>query len=297
MPPSPIYTAENCTAAYQLLWSFSLFWREPMNSDDWRKPLSQQTEGDDVRLLRHRFARDGHSLFLVSTKPSVSPTEIARSIKGRLQYLVRDQRPKAFQRNYCIRSIGSTRRDKLEAYLGSQVEHHPMADPRVAEQFAKYQICNPAVDLSQARFSHHAKFWYNLHISLVHEQRYREVDDRVWTKVCKMINMSSQKKGHLLSRAGILPDHLHMTIGCGLQESPQEIAVAYLNNLSSHSALGDAEAPFSHSKFFIRSQSLSESGFFQSQVRLDGWRTMYTPFRPCLFSIPTSTSPRSCVQV
>lgn len=76
MPPLPIYTAENCTAAYQLLWSLSIFWREPMDSDDWLKPLNAQTEGDDVRLLRHRFARDGHSLFLVSTKPQVSPTEI-----------------------------------------------------------------------------------------------------------------------------------------------------------------------------------------------------------------------------
>ena len=36
-----------------------------------------------------------------STKPDVSPSEIIRGVKGRLQSLIRSSVPKAFQRNGC----------------------------------------------------------------------------------------------------------------------------------------------------------------------------------------------------
>ncbi len=41
-----------------------------------------------------------------------------------------------------------------------------------------------------------------------------------------------EKKGHLLSRAGIFADHLHLAVGCGIRESPQEVALSYMNNLA-----------------------------------------------------------------
>jgi hypothetical protein len=126
MSLKPIYTATNCNVAFQLDWSLSIFWRERIGDERWFDALKEETERDGVRLLQHRFARDGHSLFLVSTKPHVAPSEIARSVKGRLQHLVRKARPKAFQRNYSLRAVGSTKREKLDAYIASQLHHHPM---------------------------------------------------------------------------------------------------------------------------------------------------------------------------
>lgn len=41
-----------------------------------------------------------------------------------------------------------------------------------------------------------------------------------------------KKKGHRLSRAAILSDHVHMTIGCAIRESPEAVALTYLNNLA-----------------------------------------------------------------
>lgn len=88
--PQPIYTAENCEAAFQLLWSYSLFWRVKPTQFDWFDPLKAQTENDGIRLLRHEFKPPNVSQFLVSTRPPTTPLLIAQRIKGRLQYLLRD---------------------------------------------------------------------------------------------------------------------------------------------------------------------------------------------------------------
>ena len=47
-----------------------------------------------------------------------------------------------------------------------------------------------------------------------------------------MIVRAAGKKEHLLSRAGIVPDHVHLAIGCNLAESPAEVALSYMNNLA-----------------------------------------------------------------
>jgi hypothetical protein len=47
-----------------------------------------------------------------------------------------------------------------------------------------------------------------------------------------MIVGASRTKGYLLSRAGILPDHVHLTLGCPLDVAPSDVALAFLNNLA-----------------------------------------------------------------
>ncbi len=47
-----------------------------------------------------------------------------------------------------------------------------------------------------------------------------------------MIRDSSHQKGYLLSDAGVLPDHVHILAGCPFEESPQAVALGFLNNLA-----------------------------------------------------------------
>ena len=140
--------------------------------------------------------------------------------------------PKAFQRNYGLRSVGSTRRDKLEDYLASQLGHHPMADSRVTERLARFQINDPRVDLSRARRTSHARYWYNLHIVIVNDGRHMESREDVLYEMQQMIINSARAKDHWLSRAAIVPDHVHLAVGCKLEEAPSDVALAYLNNLA-----------------------------------------------------------------
>lgn len=228
-----VYTATNCKPAYQLDWSYSLFWNTTPINLDWFRALQAMCESDHIRLLEHKFKPPNVSQFLVSTQPHIAPLLIAQRVKGRLQHLIRSDYPSGFQRNYSLRSIGSTRRDKLDRYLALQLERHPMADPRVQHRLTKFQIHHPAVDLSQPRKTSHAIYWYNLHLVFVNQERWREIDDNALQRPHDVIEQVSRSQGHLLSRAAIVPDHVHATLGCKLEESPQDVALHYMNQLVS----------------------------------------------------------------
>src|SRR5262245_803592 len=102
----PIYTADNCRFAYQLNWSLAVFTTGVLaEAAEWLDPLKAAVEADGVRILEHRLKDDRAHQFLLSTKPHVSPAQTIRSVKGRLQYLLRSQSPKALRRNYHIHSI------------------------------------------------------------------------------------------------------------------------------------------------------------------------------------------------
>lgn len=232
MELAPLYTAANCTFCCPLQWGLSVFWRTPQCDADWYPELAAALEADGVRLLSHRYAAGGTSQFVVSTKPDVAPTTIAQRVKGRLQYLVRDRAPKALRRNYSLRSFGQVKRSTVEQYVDSQLDHHRMADPRVQERLARYQIHREEVDLSRPRQGSHGIYWYNLHVVLVHCERWREVREDVLGRVQAMIIGACETKGWLLSRAGILADHVHIVLGCSLSVAPLDVGLSFLNNLA-----------------------------------------------------------------
>jgi REP element-mobilizing transposase RayT len=231
-PPAAIYTADNCNAAFQLNWAVSLFWREPPDGCGWLTELGEAAERDGVRILKHEFIKPGVSQFLASTRPDIAPERIVWSIKGRLQHAVRRERAKAFRRNYGLRSIGSATREAVEQYVRSQVAHHPMADPRVQAVLSEVQIDDPAVDLSAPRQSAHALSWYNLHVCFINDGRCMEVRREPLLRIRDTIVKAAAKHGHLLSKAGILPDHIHLALGCNVREPPDEVALSYMNNLA-----------------------------------------------------------------
>ncbi len=107
-----------------------------------------------------------------------------------------------------------------------------MADERVQQALAAVQFSETTVDLGQVRRSSHGEFIYNLHLVLVHDERWHEIRPEVLESIQSMIVRASKKKDHLLSVVGLLSDHVHMTLGCSLTESPLDVALGYLNNLA-----------------------------------------------------------------
>ena len=53
--PAPIYTLENCKAAYQLNWALSLFWHDSPRDCLWLADLMKSTEPDGVRIFSFGF--------------------------------------------------------------------------------------------------------------------------------------------------------------------------------------------------------------------------------------------------
>jgi REP element-mobilizing transposase RayT len=230
---TPLYTVENCKAAYQLNWSLSLFGRGSFPDPvAWLKALKSRVEADGVRILEHRVVAPNVMQFLISSTPQLSPAQIIRSVKGRMQHEIKVEQPKAFRRNYFIHSIGSVNRAILQTYVADQLGHHPMADPRVESVLQKYQTQNSDVDLSYERTTAHGRFIYNLQVVLVNAGRWREIREDRLARTHEMIRKVAAKKDHMLSRSSILADHLHLTLGGGIDESPLQIALAYMNNLA-----------------------------------------------------------------
>ncbi|MGH8714418.1 MAG: hypothetical protein ACREYB_10470 [Casimicrobiaceae bacterium] len=230
--PEAIYTAANCKAAYQLNWSLAVFWdASPPPAAGWLDALGKATEPDGVRLLEHRLAKGNVSQFLVSTRPETAPADIARSTKGRLQYLVRNALPKPFRRNYGLRSVGAAGAEVVEEYVRRQTAHHPMADQHVQRQFDELRIDGGA-DLTTPRVGSHAQFLYNLHLVLVHRDRGKEVRAALLERRRERVLAIAAKKGQFVGRGQLLVDHLHLTLGCALTESPQQVALGYMNNLA-----------------------------------------------------------------
>ena len=157
---------------------------------------------------------------------------LVQRLKGRLQYLLRPRITNAFQRNYALRSVGSANRKAIDAYIAGQLEHHPMADARVAAQFREFQFFDETVDLSEPARTSHAIYWYNLHIVLVNDGRYRDIDPKRNEQRCQAIRQIAAKKRHALMRIGLLPDHVHIAIRAALEVTPQDVVFGYMNNLA-----------------------------------------------------------------
>lgn len=229
--PRPLYTLANCTASHRLTWSLAVFWREAMAVPDWLAPLRTGLGPDGIHLLEHHPASEHVSQFLLSSMPHRSPADVVRLVKGRLQYLVRAAHPKPFRRNYFICSVGPAGREHVEGYVRSQLAHHRMADASVQQMLQRLQVTCPGVDLSKVQFSAHGEFIHNLHLVFVYDQRWSEVREEELARNNDTVLRVAEKKGHRVSAIGVFADHMHVTVGCNVDDAPGEVAVSYMNNL------------------------------------------------------------------
>lgn len=203
-----------------------------MCDETWIDELRESTENDSIRILGHQFAGPATSQFAISTTPHVSPQQVVQRIKGRLQNLLKHSRPRAWRRNFAIRSVGHVSRTMIERYVASQVDHHYGNNQLLKKQLHELQVENAEIDLSTPSGTTHGKYWYNLHIVLVHRERYEERQFQILGRVRAMVLSSARAKGYLLSRAGILCDHVHLTLGCPFEIAPIDVTLGFLNNLS-----------------------------------------------------------------
>ncbi len=229
----PLYTPTTVKAAYQLRWSLSLFAHSELPSiETWLDEIKQVVERDGVRLLEARFRPRNTWQFFLSTQPEIAPPEIVKSVKGRLQHSIQKTTPNAFRRNFLLTSVGEAKRQVVEDYVASQLDHHKILDERTQVLLSKFQMEFPEVDISQKQTTAHGAYLYNLHMVLVHAGRWNELREEKLACSRDMLIRVARNKGHRISRLAILSDHLHFVVGAPPASSPQEVALVYLNNLA-----------------------------------------------------------------
>jgi len=232
MPP-PIYTSANCTPVYQLRWSLALFAKKALPSaDHWLEGLRAAVERDNVRILEYTFKPPNICMFLVSTTPLVVPSAIVWSVKGRKQHLLKDSHPDAFRRNFSLTSLGDAKSEVVENYVASQLISLPTTNVPARELLERFQLQFPEVDLDEPDFTAHGQYLYNLHVVLVHDGRWRECREPQLIRSREMVLSVARKHGHRLSRVALVGDHIHLTMRCGADISPEDVALKYLNNLA-----------------------------------------------------------------
>jgi REP element-mobilizing transposase RayT len=189
-------------------------------------------EEDGMRVLEQRCEREMLQI-LFSVQPSISPQFLATRAKGRLDYSARKVGAAVnFSRKLAICSVGDSTRRDVEWYLSRQVSKEAFADPRFEAQMASLTVANSEVDLSRPVPSLSGRYWYNVHLVLVADKRERIHDTKMLTDLRDATLRVARKKGHLLSRLAVMPDHLHLAVRPLISESALGVAFAYQNNLA-----------------------------------------------------------------
>ena len=236
MQPRPLYSARNLHPSYRLYYDWS-GWPSvgllpAVPKDSVWDALAASWEPDGLRLLERRWDRDCVHLTF-STTPTVSPVFLAQRAKGRLQHALRSAAtPVKFSRKVSVRSTGKNTREVVERYVAAQVDKENLADPRYADRLRRHAIHQPEVDLSRPAETGSGRYWYNLHLVLVTDARIRSIGDDVPAKLHSACLAVAAKKGCLLSRVSFMPDHIHAAMRGNAELSPEEIALAFQNNLA-----------------------------------------------------------------
>lgn len=137
-----------------------------------------------------------------------------------------------FSRKVAFRSLGENKRDEVEAYIAKQVTKEQFIDPRFAELISQYTRVNHDVRLQEPTATKRGRYWYDLHLALVTEQRDRFVDEVSLERIRTTCEKNAQKKGYLLGSYSVMPDHVHLAMRGNVEESPEEIALGFMNNIA-----------------------------------------------------------------
>ena len=236
MEPKPLYTANNLCPAYHLRYGWTA-WPSaepfpPAPPNGVIDGLSSTWKADSIHLLEHKWRPDCIRM-VFSTAPTVSPAFLTARAKGRLQHALRQAgNPVKFSRKLAVRSIGENRRADVEGYIRTQLNREHLADSRFEERLRSHAVSDASVDLAAPTETGSGCYWYNLHLVLVVAGRYRMGEEDKLGQISRGCRGIAEKEGYGISELSVMPDHLHAALRGNVEHSPQEIALAFQNNLA-----------------------------------------------------------------
>jgi REP element-mobilizing transposase RayT len=194
--------------------------------------LAQAWRTDGLSCLSETWTPQQVQL-VFSVMPNVDPITFAARVKGRLQHALRRCGSQvAFSRKIAMRALGENVGETVEQYVREQLSHADLADPRYRQRLADAALEDPAVDLTQPTETESGRYWYNLHVVLVTESRYRvgaELNVGAWQATVKT---HAEEQKCLVRSLAVMPDHVHMALRGNIALSPVEIGVGFQNALA-----------------------------------------------------------------
>lgn len=234
MQPQPLYRP-GADVAYQLRYSWTgwpsggLFTRRPLELMEEIRPLWEQ---DGLRLLEAIWDPEKVQL-LFSTTPVLSPEYLAARAKGRLDHAFRLARlGYRLRRKVSVRAIGENTTRDVQHYLATQVSHARFVDSDFAALLERYSLEDPNVDLNEPVRSARGRYWCSLHLVFVMMRRLAAHDEATFRTIRSVVPGIACKHRHRIKRMSPMPNHLHIALTGHFSQTPEEIALAYQNNIA-----------------------------------------------------------------
>ena len=235
--PEPAFTSDNSTCVHNLFYSWHgcLSDKEPFPKEtaDIIKQCAPLWEKEGIELLK--FTEKSNILqILCKVHPKTSPETFAHRIKGRLAYAFREASiPVKFSRSIGFRSLGFNTSEVVKHYIDGQVKKEDLADERYREILKQFTCSDNSIDFSDAHKNRRSRYWYNLHLVIVIADRsIRITKDETFEKIRAIIPAIAEKHQHKIADFSVMPDHIHIAMQANPENTPYEIGLSFLNNLT-----------------------------------------------------------------
>ncbi len=233
----PVYSSASTKAVHSLHYNWTGWGSEKLNFPDNTSevlkfciPLWQK---DGFKIKKCQFKADMIQI-LFEVKPEISPVLLTQRVKGRLDNAFRKlANPFKFSRKVGFRSLGENTREIVNNYVLKQVGKSDYADEKYKDFLNGFTFINENADLSEPVIVAHGRYWYNLHLVIVVDDRKNPItrkDNFATIKNCTF--KIADKKGFEIARLAVMPDHIHVALKGNPSLSPSETVFTFMNNLS-----------------------------------------------------------------
>ncbi len=231
---APIYTKRTCPhPTTQLHWNYSITWQTTPVEPMWLAELQKHCVVDGILVRDYQLLDPTHGVIMLDSRASVSPHSIVQRLRGRLQALLRQWNPKALAAEDEFRCTGTITRQVIEGFILQQrIQSATGVNDPGDRRFAEYCWDDPTIDLNRPSLSQNKHFWYNLHLVFPFVELECNLDDAELALVWQTLKNVSQRKQHWLRQAEIQSEYVHAWLRGQWTESPEEIALTYLNEIA-----------------------------------------------------------------
>ena len=241
-PVSPeiptIYSPENLRIIHSLRYDWTGWLKDRQTSFPETLPTAIDTckplwEADGLELDTWQ-SRNHRLQCLFTAWPQVSPAKCAARVKGRLQHALRKGgTPVAFSGTIGFRSLGDNTREIVKQYVERQAVKSDYVDPRFKIWLEQFNRGGEGVALAEPAVTGHGRYWYNLHLVLVvQDRRFPMTRHETFGTVRDHCFRIANDNGYQAAEVSVMPDHVHLALRGSIEHSPERIALAYLNGLS-----------------------------------------------------------------
>ncbi len=232
--PKPVYTAEHCSAAYRLHYTWT-GWPTAgtcFGSVPDLTQLDERWQAEGLHRIEGNWS-DESVQFTFSVSPAITPIFFTGRVKGRLQHALREAgTPVKFSRKVSFRAIGNNHSAEVRDYIAQQVPKERFVDPRFEQMLLQFTKVDNVERFQEPLESNSGRYWYNLHVVLVVAGRGRIESREQLQALDEALEATAAKHQYDLVARSWLLDHLHIGMRGNILESPLDTALSIMNNTS-----------------------------------------------------------------